>query len=133
MRVVVDTNVLVSGTFFAGKPGAVVDAIAAGRVQASTSSAILEEYNDTIMEVVRKGYGSFDASRFSSFVEKLVLVEPVTDVRVCRDPDDDKFISCAVDAKALFIVSGDKDLLTIGGYEGIEIVTAAEFCDRHLP
>ena len=132
MRVVVDTNVLISGTFFGGKPGAVVDAIADERVQANASSAILEEYNDTIMEVARKGYGSFDASRFSAFVEKLSLVEPVTNVHVCRDPDDDKFISCAVDAKALFIVSGDKDLLDLERYEDVEIITAAEFYKRYL-
>lgn len=132
MRVVVDTNVLISGTFFGGKPRAVVDAIAGERIQASASSAILEEYNDTIMEVARKGYGSFDTSRFSSFVEKLSLVEPVTDVRVCRDPDDDKFISCAIDARAYYVVSGDKDLLDIGEYEGVEIITAADFCERFL-
>ena len=132
MRVVVDTNVLISGTFFGGKPGMIVDAIADERIRANASYAILEEYNETITEVARKGYGNFNTSRFSSFVGKLTLVEPVTDVHVCRDPDDDKFISCAVDAKALFIVSGDKDLLDIARYEGVEIITAAEFCKRYL-
>ena len=39
---------------------------------------------------------------------------------------------CAIDARAIHIVSGDKDLLTIGEYSGIEIVTAAEFCERYL-
>ena len=59
-------------------------------------------------------------------------IEPKTKVDICRDPDDNKFISCAIDAKALYIVSGDKDLLTIKDYQGVEIVTAREFCDRYL-
>ena len=132
MRVVVDTNVIISGTFFGGKPGAVVDAIADGRVDASAPSSILREYHEVIEEVIRKGYGHFDASRFGSFVAKLELREPERNVEVCRDPDDDKFISCALGAKAVFIVSGDKDLLDIGSYEGVDIVTAAEFCGRYL-
>ena len=55
-----------------------------------------------------------------------------SNVKVCRDPDDDKFINCALDSKSLYIVSGDKDLLTIEKYEDIEIITAAEFCKRYL-
>ena len=49
------------------------------------------------------------------------VIERKSNVKVCRDPDDDKFISCAVDAKCFYIVSGDKDLLTLEEYEGIEI------------
>ena len=45
-------------------------------------------------------------------------------ISVSRDPDDDKFIECAVYARALYIVSGDKDLLDIHDYEGIQIITA---------
>lgn len=132
MRVVVDTNVLVSGTYFGGKPGKVVDAIADGQIQASASSAIVAEYSDTIEEVARKGFGHFDARRFSHFIEKLNLIEPFREVKACRDPDDDKFISCAVDSNALYIVSGDKDLLCLGAFEGVEIITAAQFCERYL-
>lgn len=58
------------------------------------------------------------------------IIEKKTNIDVCRDPDDDKFIECAVDSKALYIVSGDKDLLDISEYEGIQI-TAKEFCDRY--
>ena len=62
----------------------------------------------------------------------LDIVDPVTRVEVCRDPDDNKFISCAIDSRALYVVSGDKDLLVIGEYDGVDIVTAAEFCSRYL-
>lgn len=132
MRVVVDTNVVISGTFFGGNPRRVVEAVADHEVDASASAAILEEYDKVVEEVIRKGYGRFDAGGFRQFVDSLGLVNPTSKIKVCRDPDDDKFIECAVDAKALYIVSGDKDLLDLGGFAGVEIVTAAEFCERYL-
>ena len=51
-------------------------------------------------------------------------------IHVSRDPDDDKFISCAVDGKCLYIVSGDGDLLSIVSYADIEILTVADFLNR---
>ena len=50
--------------------------------------------------------------------------------RASRDPDDDKFISCAVDGKCFYIVSGDNDLLSVGNYGNIEILTVADFLRR---
>lgn len=58
--------------------------------------------------------------------------EITSHIRVCRDPDDDKFIACALDARAIYVVSGDNDLLDIGSYGNVEVITAAEFCARHL-
>ena len=55
------------------------------------------------------------------------VVETSSNVEVCRDPDDNKFLECAVDAGCLYIVSGDKDLLSIGEYEGVQILTASDF------
>ena len=60
------------------------------------------------------------------------IIETESEIDVCRDPDDNKFIECAVDAKALYIVSGDNDLLDIEEYDGIRIITAKEFCDEYL-
>jgi len=48
-------------------------------------------------------------------------------LRVCRDPNDDMILECAVLASAQFMISGDKDLLVLGSYSGIRIVTPAEF------
>ncbi len=68
----------------------------------------------------------------SPLYSSMRLIEAETSVDVCRDPDDNKFIECAVDAKALYIVSGDKDLLDVGKYGDVKIVTAKEFCDQYL-
>lgn len=132
MRVVIDTNAVISGTFFGGTPRRVVEAVVYGKVDASASAAILDEYDEVVQEVIRKGYGHFDAGGFRRFVDSLRLVNPTSEIEVCRDPDDDKFIECAVDARAFYIVSGDKDLLDLGSFEGVEIVTAADFCERYL-
>lgn len=66
------------------------------------------------------------------FFNNLKSFESISDVKVCRDPDDDKFINCAIDAKAIYIVSGDNDLLELKNFAGIEIVTAREFYDRYI-
>lgn len=78
-------------------------------------------------------YGRFDSVGLDRFQIMVNLIEANTKVNVCRDPDDDKFLGCAIDSKALYIVSGDKDLLTLEKYKDIEIITAREFCNRYLP
>jgi putative PIN family toxin of toxin-antitoxin system len=78
--------------------------------------------------MIEKKQGKLNANVLSPLFSSLNLIETETEVVICRDPDDDKFIECAIDAKALYIVSGDNDLLTIKEYEGIQIITAKDFC-----
>jgi putative PIN family toxin of toxin-antitoxin system len=60
------------------------------------------------------------------------IVEVVKDVKgICRDPEDDKFISCAISASADFIVSGDKDLIDLKQYKSIKIIKASEFLEMY--
>lgn len=58
------------------------------------------------------------------------MTEERTKVRICRDPDDDKFISCAIDTECLYIVSGDKDLLEIEMYKDVKILTVSNFLEN---
>ena len=132
MRVVVDTNVLVSGIFFGGAPRRVVEAVAGSAIEASATSEIVDEYDRVVAEMISRKQGKLRRDALSVLMSKIELVEPVTKVEVCRDPDDDKFIGCAIDAGAYYIVSGDKDLLDISEYGGVEMVTAADFCERFL-
>ena len=60
-------------------------------------------------------------------------MQPEYTVNICRDPDDNKFLECAVSSRALYIVSGDKDLLDLEQFDDVAITTAAEFYDRYLP
>lgn len=132
MKVVIDTNVVISAVFFGGVPRRIVEETMAGIVQVCATAAIVEEYNEVVAEMIERKQGRLRRDVLAPFIARLKLVEPVSSVAVCRDPDDDKFISCAVDAGAKYIVSGDKDLLVLGKYKDIEIVTAKEFGDSFI-
>ena len=132
MRVVVDTNVLISGVFFGGFPRKILRASVEGRIRACASLEILNEYQEIIREMVQRRQGNIDVSILNPLIQSMEIVEPTSKIEICRDPDDDKFINCARDAQAMYIVSGDKDLLVIQEFENISIVTAKEFCGRYL-
>ena len=85
-----------------------------------------------VQEIISRKQGHLKKNLLDLFIANLEIIEPRTEVQVSRDPDDDKFIECAIDAKALYIVSGDQDLLDIGFYEDVTIITAAQFCERYL-
>lgn len=132
MRIIIDTNVVISGVFFGGNPRRIIESVMRGETEACANAAIVEEYEEITAEMLARKQGRLRQDLLFPFISKLELYTPVADCHICRDPDDDKFISCAVDAKAVYIVSGDKDLLDVQRYEGIEIITAAEFCERYF-
>ena len=132
MNIVIDTNVVISGTFFGGFPRRVLEAVADRALSAYATTEIVEEYTEIVREMIERKQGHLSAAVLDPFIHQLHLISAVTSVEVSRDPDDDKFIGCAIDSKSYYIVSGDKDLLVLGKYENIEIITAAEFCRRFL-
>jgi putative PIN family toxin of toxin-antitoxin system len=130
MRVVADTNIVVSGLMWRGDPSRILDAGRAGKIQLWTTFALLAELEDVLR---REKF----ASRLASAVvdpRDLILgyaalasvIEPV-DIEpvVLDDPDDDAVIACAIAAHCEVIVSGDSHLLDLKQYQGIRIVTAA--------
>ncbi len=130
MMIVIDTNVIASGLFFGGKPRQLIEYLFFGEVDASVSKEIIEEYHETVEYLIKKYPGRVLSVPLKEIISRCQIIEPQIDVKVCRDPDDNKFISCAIEAKALYIVSGDKDLLDLEKVEGIEIVTVAEFLNK---
>ena len=116
MKIVIDTNVVASGVFFGGAPRRVLEAISSGNVNAFATNEILEEYHETIDRLMKKYGGRFDSNGLTRFQMMINLIDTQTKIDICRDPDDNKFLECAVDAKAIYIVSGDKDLLTLEKY-----------------
>ncbi len=133
MRIVLDTNVFVSGVFFTGPPYEILDAWRRGEVHIVLSVEIFEEY-ERVTEELRPEFPNVDfrywlelAAAHGELWPGLRLPYPV-----CRDPDDDKFLACAAAARVKRIVSGDKDLLVLSGYQGIEIIKPKDFVTRHL-
>lgn len=133
MKVVLDTNVLVSGIFYSGPPSVILRAWKQGKFRLVTTLLILEEYR-AIATRLGERFPGIDIIR----IIDLVLVEselcrPVSLAHpVCEDPNDDKFIAAAISGKANIIVSGDKHLLRITGYHGIRVVTPREFIERFI-
>ena len=99
-------------------------------MESFVTQEIIDEYKDTV-DYLKNKYSSKPLQiTLTHIISACRLIESNTVVKVCRDPDDDKFISCAIDAKCVYIVSGDKDLLTVKEYKDIKIITVAEFFDR---
>ena len=132
MKIVIDTNVLISAAFFGGIPRKVIQTVVEGKTIACANKLIVNEYEEIKEEMILYKKGNLRDDIFDSYLKKIKMFDVVTVVDICRDPDDNKFIACAVDAKAIYIVSGDKDLLTVEKYDEIEIVTAKEFYERYL-
>ena len=133
MRIILDTNVFVSGVFFGGPPGRILKARRDGEVRLVLSGEILEEYR----RVGRCLGSQFPKVELTPILELLVVEAELTRARrlaepVCDDPDDDKFLACALSGKVRLIVSGDRHLLKVSGYRGIEIVNPRGFVDEHL-
>jgi len=128
MIVVVDTNVWVSGLHFALKRGIPRQAIRKAAFEHSI--AICKPIEDEILRILTERFGWTAAAVTSAMADILpfpLLMKISGSLRVCRDPSDDMILECAVIAGAQCIVSGDKDLLVLDPYNGIRIVSPAEF------
>lgn len=130
MRIVIDTNVIASAVFYGGKPYLLLRYVMEDCVEVVASKEIVDEYEEIILRLQQKYPAITTKIPLHDILAKLEIIRVSSDIHVSRDPDDDKFISCAMDGKCLYIVSGDSDLLSIGKYEGIEILTVADFLDR---
>lgn len=129
MRVVLDTNVLVSALLFTGISAELVPLWQKGAITVLLSREILEEYLRVL------AYPKFELSEgeIRGLLEEELLpfvqiIKPGIRVRVVkRDPSDNKFVECAVAGKADVLISGDKALLTIKHYRRVRIQTPAQF------
>lgn len=127
MRIVIDTNVLASALFFGGKPAMLIRLLLQRKIIAVASRDILDEYQETIDCLTEKYGGKPRQFSITPVLSAMVLIEPVTELKVCRDPDDDKFLACAFDGCCDYVVSGDRDLLSIEAFDKIKILNVAAF------
>jgi len=133
VRIVLDTNVFISGIFFSGPPHRILQSWRDGRIQLVLTPEILEEYR-RVAEVLHEKFHGVDITRLLEMV--VVEAEMCQPESLCEavsaDPDDDKFIACALSSGSKLIVSGDKHLLDVNGYRGIEILKPRSFVDKYL-
>jgi uncharacterized protein len=131
VRAVIDTNVLIAGLLWRGPPHALLEHVRAGTVSLVSSPALFAELADVIgREKFIAILTRTNTSREQSLVEVRRLAEvikpPALPQPVCRDPDDDEVLALAIAAKVDLIVSGDKDLLSLGSFQGIPIIAPAQ-------
>lgn len=132
MKVVLDTNVLISGIFFTGPPHRILKAWRDGRIQFVLTASIIDEY----LRVAERLSAKYPEIPIQPILELLIdrsqliqaapLPEPV-----CQDSDDDRFVAAAFAADAV-IISGDRHLLAVDGFCGVRVLRPAVFVRSHL-
>ena len=129
-RIVLDANIYVSAFAFGGKPKRAVQLGITRRVAVSISDPIRAEVLRTLRNKFRWSEERLLEATAVIGAAATSVAPAVTLHVIERDPDDDRVLECAVAARAEFIVSGDFDLLSLGEYEGIQIIQVAELLDR---
>ena len=133
MKIVLDTNVFVSGVFFSGPPNRILQAWRDGKMRLVISPEILDEYS-RVGDALAKRFPSVDLLPILGLVTvtaELISVPDSADP-ICEDPDDDKFFLCAISAPCKVIVSGDKHLLAKSGHSAVQVLKPRDFVEKIL-
>lgn len=129
MKVVLDTNVVVSACYWKGPPHQCLVSWAEGKFQAFISPPLLAEYEDTYWDLFPQYSDRSPANWITALAEAAELVFPVERVTGATvDPFDDMVLECALAAEAEYLVSGDKKhLLPLNEFRGIRIINPVNF------
>jgi putative PIN family toxin of toxin-antitoxin system len=133
VRIVLDTYVFISAVFFSRPPYQILKAWRDGNVQLVVSAQILDEYQ-RVSEILAAQFPGVDPFPILDLltVKAELSTAPSLPERVSDDPDDDRFLACALASKAKIVVSGDKHLLRVSGYHGIQVVRPRQFVADYL-
>lgn len=132
-KIVIDTNIVISAAISKdGKPAKILELLFRNKLINYTSQDIIQEITEVIERPLLKKYINEDYKKFilNNFRKYSIIIKPVFDERVITtDPPDDKFINCALTAKA-DIITGDRHLLEIKTYKEIKIINAKAFLEQ---
>ena len=132
IRAVLDTNVVISALLFSGPPSRLVSAWQSGRLRPVVSAPILDEYIRVLaypkFKLTNTEIRGLLEEELIPFMETVTAVP--TNVPDLRDPDDAKFIACAVAAGVRWLVSGDDDLLSLHYVESVDILSVTAFLQQ---
>lgn len=134
LKVVIDTNVIISaGISQKGNPAKIFELILAKEIQNYTSPEIISEieevfHREKILKLMNTEDIQFMIENFKQFSK--IIVSEKRFQTVLEDPDDDKFLDCAVESNSDFIITGDPHLLEIRKFKNTKIITPKEFMQR---
>ena len=133
-RVIIDTNIIVSAFLFeTGTPAHIFDAVYEHHILLFSA----ETYAELCDVLLRPKFDRYALREerinfLATFAQIATEIAVRTEVAVCRDPKDDKFLALAADGQADYIVSGDQDLRDLGNFKGIPVLTPREFYETVL-
>jgi putative PIN family toxin of toxin-antitoxin system len=128
MKIVVDSNIFISSFFWGGNPRKIMERIINGNDELFVCKEILQEVALVMARPKFNVNGEYIA-RFIRSIEEVANHVVLTGIvqQVCRDSKDDKILECGLLANADYIITGDADLLILGEFQGIKIVTANQY------
>ena len=124
MKVIVDTNAFVSGIIWSGKPAQIVSKWRSGEFELILSEELLAEYVEVIERLSKEP--QLGSHWQDTLIKKATFVSVTQTVDVCRDPDDNFILALGLASRADYLITGDKDILTISDFP-IRIVSPATF------
>ena len=129
MRIVIDTNVLISAIFWAGRPKLLLNSVRRGEITFLTSDTLLTELKEVLTSKDKPfRISPGEADQIINHLKHIAeIVDTSCIVAVCRDEDDNRVLECALDGSAEYIITGDKDLLDLKTFKGIKIVNVGDF------
>jgi len=135
LKVVLDANIFVSALINPhGKPAQILNYVFENKIRLFTSSSIIEELERVLSySRLMKRHG-LEKEELKEFISDLLSIMSLVEERktievIMDDPSDNKYLSCALNAKVDFIVSGNVHLLNLKEYEGIRITTPAQLLE----
>ena len=132
MRVVLDTNVIISATLIrGGKEDQIVRAWQRGVFELVLSPPILKEMGQALFYEKLRKFRWMTVEEVAELLQALaqgsMVVSGRSKVKASRDPDDNKFVAAAIEAESRFVVTGDRDLLDLRRYRNVQMITPARF------
>ncbi|WP_429634742.1 putative toxin-antitoxin system toxin component, PIN family [Tunturiibacter psychrotolerans] len=130
LRVTADTNVIISALNFSGNPARILDMAEEGSIRLVVSDDILDE----VERVLRRPKCGWPQERIDDAIRQISgfteHVQPTQRIDVVtEDPTDNRILECAIAGRSQYLVSGDKHLLKVGQFQGVRIITPAEFVE----
>ncbi len=129
MKIVIDTNVLISAIFWTGKPKQLLNKVRRGEATFLVSEDLLNEFKEVLMRKDKPFKLSLEeAERVVTEMRGIAqIVHPNSQVVVCKDERDNKVLECAIDGRAEYVISGDLHLLGLKSFKGVKIISVTDF------
>ena len=132
IKVVLDTNIYISGILFAGKPREVLDLAIKGKIHVFISPDILSELRD-VLSIKKFGFSPERVDIIIREIESITtMVNPAKKYSIVSHDSDNIIIDCAMESRVEYIITGDNDLLCLNKYKSINIINPALFIEEYL-